>query len=740
MRKFTPGLTLAASLFLAACSGGGGGGLGSSSGGGSNQRPTANAGVAQSVNSGVVVTLNGSGTDSDGTIASFAWTQTAGAAVTLSSSTAAQPTFTAPTVATATVFTFSLVVTDNRGLVSNNAATVNITVNPLSGNLPPVANGGTAQTVTSGAAVTLNGSASNDPDGTIATYAWTQTAGTNVTLSSTSVAQPTFTAPTVATATTLTFSLIVTDNLGLASTASTVNITVNPLVAGDVNVTGRVRYARPLFAIAPPRGLNYAAPVLMPSRGVIVRAMSGATVLASTTTDDSGDYSLTVASNTTITIQVIARILRDNTVPLPRWDVRVQDGVGGTPFTHSSAAFNSGAGTTQNIDIPTNINAAGQATGTRASGPFAALDTIYEGIQLVLTASPSANFPALIVDWGSQADGTFFDGSNPQRIALLSDLTEDTDEYDQHVVAHEFGHYIEFNFSRADNIGGAHGLGDRLDIRVAFGEGFGYAFAAMVLQDPDARDSFVNGGILASGGFNIETNPRTTPPGANGDEIGCWCSESSVWAILYDIYDTAADSGDTLALGFGPIWTVLTGPQRTTPAFTSIFSFIAALKAAQPGSLTGINTLTFAQNIDNIADAFGTGETHLASGINAQSQLPLYTTITVGTPVQVVSSDDAGNYNMLGNHRFLRYTAASSGTRTVTVTTTNANADADVDFRVWRAGSIELNAEDFPPPVAETGQFTAISGTTYVIDVYDCANGCSGQGTPGDYTLTVTIN
>jgi hypothetical protein len=540
--------------------------------------------------------------------------------------------------------------------------------------------------------------------------------------------------------TTLTFSLVVTDNRGLASTASTVNITVTAPVAGNVTVSGRVRYARPLFATNSPFGLIYASPSLMPSRGVIVRAMNGGTEISRTTSEDDGDYSLTVPGGTNITIQVMARLLRDNTQPLPRWDVRVQNGTtGNNPYTYSTAAFSSGAGVTQNVDIPMNINAAGTATGTRASGPFAALDTIYEGIQLVLTGAPTANFPALIVDWGSQTEGTFFDGSNPQHIALLSDLTQDTDEYDEHVVAHEFGHYIEHNFSRADNIGGAHGLGDRLDIRVAFGEGFGYAFAAMVHQDPNARDSFVHtDGSLRSGGFNVETNPTT--PASGQDDVGCWCSESSVWAILYDLYDSGAEAGDTLSLGFAPIWSVLVGNQRTTPAFTSIFSFISALKAARPGDAAAIDALVAPQNIDTIADAFGTGETHTSAGIPTAAQLPLYTTITAGTPVVVSSTDNAGTYNTLGNHRFLRFTPASSGNVTVNVTTSNSDPQADPDFRVWRAGALVLNAESADPQ-EEEGSFNAVAGTTYVLDVYDCANGCgSPQGTPGEYNLTVTIN
>ena len=99
-----------------------------------------------------------------------------------------------------------------------------------------------------------------------------------------------------------------------------------------------------------------------------------------------------------------------------------------------------------------------------------------------------------------------------------------------------------------------------------------------------------------------------------------------MWSILWDLYDSAADANDTLALGFAPIWNVLTGAQRTTPAFTTIFSFITALKAARPGDAAAINTLVAAQNIDGI-DAFATGETHVPTNdVAAAAALPLFTT------------------------------------------------------------------------------------------------------------------
>jgi hypothetical protein len=611
-------------------------------------------------------------------------------------------------------------------------------------NTLPVANAGSNQTTNTGVTVTLNGTASSDADGTIASYAWTQTGGTpTVTLTNGTTSQPTFAAPPVLATATLTFSLVVTDNRGAASTPAIVTVTVNPPVAGNVNVSGRVTFARVPFSTVGDRGLDYANPVQQPARGVIVRAIDANTLalLATGNTNDIGDYTLSVAGNLNITIRVEARMLRDAALSLPRWDVTVRDGVGSTPYSYTEpGGFNSSAGGAHNVAIPTGISAAGVATGTRASGPFAALDTVYQGIQTILGVAPATDFETLVIDWGAQAGGTFFESGPIQRIALLSNLAMDTDEFDQHVVAHEFGHYIEFNFSRADNIGGPHSLGDKLDPRVAFGEGFGYAFAAIVLNDPDARDSATDNGNPYSTGFDIETNPQTIPSG------GCWCSESSVWSILWDLYDNASDTNDNVALGFQPIWDVLIGAQRTTPAFTTIFPFITALKAARPGEAAAINTLVAAQNINAAAiNAYATTETHVPPIVPSIAVLPIFTVATVGGPPVVLRTVDDANtfglvrHNKLGNRRFVRFTlAAPDPSLTITASSSNPNTP-DTDFIVFRNGDF-VTAATAPPAPSETVTFSAAAGE-YLIDVYDCANGCdTAQGTPGDYNLTVTIN
>jgi len=93
-----------------------------------NQAPIADAGPDQAVNEGEGVTLDGSASsDPDGVVVSYSWSQTAGPGVTLSNSTSAQPSFTAPDVGPGgQSLTFQLTVTDNGGLQATDTCTVHV--------------------------------------------------------------------------------------------------------------------------------------------------------------------------------------------------------------------------------------------------------------------------------------------------------------------------------------------------------------------------------------------------------------------------------------------------------------------------------------------------------------------------------------------------------------------------------------------------------------------------------------
>ncbi len=95
--------------------------------------PTAQAGADRTADPGATVTLSGSGTDSDGTIQGYAWSQVSGTSVTLQNANTAQASFTAPD--TAGPLVFRLTVTDNLGATDTDDVTV--TVNDV----PPIFTG-----------------------------------------------------------------------------------------------------------------------------------------------------------------------------------------------------------------------------------------------------------------------------------------------------------------------------------------------------------------------------------------------------------------------------------------------------------------------------------------------------------------------------------------------------------------------------------------------------------------------
>ena len=161
-----------------------------------NAAPVANAGVAQNVVTGAVVTLTGSGSlDANGDSLTYAWAFTskpANSAAVLAEATSASPSFIADLPGT---YVVGLVVND--GKVNSTQSTVTVTATTLATNAAPVANAGPAQNVVAGAVVTLNGSGSSDANGDPLTYSWTGVSkppGSTAALAATTSASPTFTA------------------------------------------------------------------------------------------------------------------------------------------------------------------------------------------------------------------------------------------------------------------------------------------------------------------------------------------------------------------------------------------------------------------------------------------------------------------------------------------------------------------------------------------------------------------
>lgn len=436
--------------------------------------------------------------------------------------------------------------------------------------------------------------------------------------------------------------------------------TPEPIPTGTTyNVSGTITYD---FVPINSSRLDYASKSQKPVRNVIIQARrpSDNAVVVTGKTDDNGAFTLAIpVALPTYYIAVLSKMSSP--------DITVEDNTASNAvyLAQDSTRTNSGNVTLSNINLPcgwSGSNAAGSYSGTRYSAPFAILDTIYTAHKKMATARPSFSLPALKVNWSklNYASASYnpstgailtshFDGTE---LYILGKADADTDEFDHHVIVHEWGHFVEDKISRSDSLGGQHGTGDKLNMSVAFGEGWGNALSAIIL-DPEIT-------YLDSAGPRQQSIQVSMDMEAGADVSPGWFSETSVQQLIFDVYDPANEAADTLNLGLGPIIDVLSGPQKLTNSFTSIFSFMSSLKSLNGSASGDIDNLVAAKSITPVADVFGTGETH-NGGIAAT--LPIYNTLVEDTAVLTSLSGSNYRSNEMRNNRFFKFMATTNTTR-----------------------------------------------------------------------------
>lgn len=516
---------------------------------------------------------------------------------------------------------------------------------------------------------------------------------------------------------TTTYTLTVTGAAG--TTPATAQATVTVGGASTRTVTGLVTYdfVPATYSVATKVGtLNFAGATQRPVRNGIVAVMNGSTVLVTGVTDETGHYSLTFTPPGSGTLQVVA--MASCATP----SIIVQDNTSGGAAYGIVATLGSSA-TTLDLRATHGWTGSSYNAATRLAAPFAVLDSMYTAARAVLAVRPSAAFPQLKVNWSpnnapesgdktlGQIGTSHFSPADNQ-IYILGKDGADTDEFDNHVIVHEWGHYFERNLSRSDGPGGPHGNGDVLDPRLAFGEGYGTALAAMLLGDPMYVDTMWGSGTLRGFGMDAETAPSPTDDPSPGP-----FSENTIIRLLYDIFDSgSSEAYDGVATGLGVIYDVLVGPEKTTDSVTTIGSFITGLKAQAGVNATAVNTLLAHYNIGPITTQWGDGDVNLKDMFTTVSALPFSGGVTF---------DGGYAYNKWQQNQYWVVTG-TGGQITVKTTCTQ-----DVDIFVFRSGTRVVTAETTSGN--ETASFASQAGVKYVVVV-------TGFGTTaGSYSVGVTI-
>ncbi|WP_333001883.1 glycosyl hydrolase family 18 protein [Vibrio coralliilyticus] len=186
-----------------------------------NRAPVAAAGADVSVTGPASVVLDGSNSsDSDGSVASYAWEQLSGTSVSLTGANTAQASFDVAEVAQTETLTFKLTVTDNEGATGTDTVVVTVQAKDTGPvNTAPVAAVSAPATANAGDVVVVDASGSSDADNDTLTYSWDVPAGLNATINGATV---TFTASEYTQDTSLLFTVTVSDAQATSSASATV--------------------------------------------------------------------------------------------------------------------------------------------------------------------------------------------------------------------------------------------------------------------------------------------------------------------------------------------------------------------------------------------------------------------------------------------------------------------------------------------------------------------------------------
>lgn len=526
-------------------------------------------------------------------------------------------------------------------------------------------------------------------------------------------------------------------------------------VADEINVSGKLtfEFANPNASC---RGLDLNNPVLRDMRGVPVQILDAANnVLAETTSGSDGSYSFSdVPASTDVRIRARAELQSSGPAA---WDVQVIDNVdtsanppplGDRPlYVTQWPLFNTGTANIVDADFTATTGwdaGSGRYTGDRAAAPFAILNAILNAMETVADVDPTVTFPELDVYWNvnntlaaandvdnGELTTSFYTQSG---LYLLGDANVDTEEFDELITVHEWGHYFEDVLSRSDSLGGSHAIGEPLDLRLAFSEGFASALASIALDNPIYCDT--SAPMLS--GRNVFLDMEFFNSGPQG-----WFNEGSIATLIYDLWDTNVDGTDNGSIGFGPIYETMVGPHRTTDAFTTIFSFVAELRPMlDSAQLAFVDSQLNRENIDtpNVT-IWGDGQQSIPSGLvnGGRDVLPVYTEVqTDGSVANVCVNNDYldtvdGVFNKLSDWRYLRFETPSDSRWRITVTANpappatsdtdpNVRDDSDPDVFVWQGDRrVAFGVDDVPaePPHTETVDTITLAAGDYAVELVE---------------------
>ena len=494
-----------------------------------------------------------------------------------------------------------------------------------------------------------------------------------------------------------------------------------------LTVTGTVLFER--LPLSPVTGLG--GPLITrPARFVDVhlRAAGSATCYGATSTDANGAYVLVATPPAGAQVQVVVRA---STAQDPLRHVTVHNALpppsnshsGADAFSHAGAAFAASGTPTVNLTVPYN-------PGNNVSRPsigFGVLDVLLTCSEAIRTGTgetpPLCHAYTLLGNGG--ATGTSFYDSGSQALNLLGGAAgnldnSDTDYFDDGVIAHEYGHFVEFLMAATRNRGGAHG-GEALEPAFSWGEGAATGWGCLLRNDPKYIDTLRTSAFPPQFQGNAENWTPQLVRGIGGEE--------TVTEIVWDLGDgigaiTDTD-GDGVGVGLGPLYgefLAFDGAQ-VVPYIGTLLDRVVANQGVPAASITALLLAPENQQIS-----------YPLAGADIWP-VPLAVPGVANGAADSLSGSNKNQCRGLSSSVWYAFTLAAPATRTFTLTIGPTAGNGD---------NLNLYLETFPGGLLDDSENVGASSEiigpillaagSYVVRV---EADCAGAGNQATYTLTV---
>lgn len=448
----------------------------------------------------------------------------------------------------------------------------------------------------------------------------------------------------------------------------------------------------------------------------------GQAVLATTFTNSSGGFSISVTDSNTRTIQF--RILTTSET-VPGLFLSVTNASGSLSFY----ALTSPNSPNHNPNVSLNMGTVTALAGVGGE-PFNIYDVALNSIDYLafLNGARPDSSRALALRWQAFSGTTATNFLNNGEIRV-----GDPSAYNDTVIQHETGHYAREAYSDTDSPGGPHHLTNcNQDLRLAWEEGWATYFGQAVRR-------FFN---LPNPHLYVKTTGQPGPGNLDfyfnvEDEVPFSCdgaaSEVTVYATLWDIIDSAStadftpgtdEAWDFLAAPEAKAWEVMRYyiPTATDRTFEDFWDgwFIRNL-----GSYNEMRTVFSTHAVEYFEDLQEPNDTPGTAGSTQPNGIPLHATYFRDQGNGVGASDaDYFSFGALGGFSYK-------------IETTNLLGDANTSLILYATdGVTQIASNDDRAFLIKSSliTFTApIDGTYYVKSFHG-----SGYGIYGSYDLSVT--